>query len=613
MRIISKSANDNPVGLIKDLIKISDEAMLLKYTNWKIYRKKIRNEEHIVRSTNKEAPLFSSNYLEKKLNTFLSYLADNIPVMSVRGVENEDDDFAIYKQNLIDWMSSNQQINYRQKVMMLGKEIAITGIGYIKIYYDEDSESNDVGVRWEVISPENVKIDPLCGGDINKARWVIHLNKSVPVDKLLYHYQKRDLEPTITTSFDLHDEWKPTEQEGVHGIYDGMATVMECYIKDYTMETIEEVNDEGIVTKNRVRKYPKWRLIIICDGCSKPLYDGNLPYGYEDMPIIPVVYEEDTNTMYPISLIEKVLPLQDKSDQLERQIFKNIRLIVNRQRKLQTNSGLKKSDINSQPGFIYEMTDINGLQWDNPTQLSGDIFRYRDTIPEEINTVSGIYEMAEGRGERGVTAYSAIVTLKDASTATMRRVVSSIEDGLLKAMVISMGLFVANKEEEMLLETLNNDLMIIKDYPETISKYNINGEMETIPIDRAAPEDKINWKMENGIHVVLSEMDIKRDLYISGDNALPSSKAQKARINLELFDRKVIDAETLLEAYDYPGRARIMRRQQQAQEQAMMAQMQQQGMEGLMSQMGGGENMLPESNSVPLLPELQPDRTQEKV
>ncbi len=624
-------AKEDPIGMVNALVGYTDKVMIAKYINWKRARNKIRNEKHAFYITaNTEAPLFSTNYMEKKLDTAMSYLSSNIPKITLAGATSEDDDAALYKQKLADWMLSNHQINYRDAIMKLGLNIFIAGVGFFKVSFNTEADENQCGVVWSILPPESVKVDPLCGGDLRKARWVIHERNNVPIDEIKYFFHKQVDSTDFGDTVRDQSIYKPSEKIDVSSVIkEGTATIRECYFIDYSTEMIDEVIDEGNIEENipptigkkRVRKYPTWRLLIVCSGVSKPLYDGALPPGYNTLPIFASPYELDELTLYTISLLEKIEPLQDLCDNLDRQIYKNIRLIVNRQRKLQANSGLEPEDLNDIPGYVYSMMNIDGLKWDEPTALSSDIFQYRAAIEDRIDRVSGIYEVAEGRAEAGVTAYSALVTLGDASTRTIKRITSIMADSLSLAFRLSLSLFKTYKGPSFTIKLLGGEtLKVVESYPDNISIKSVQGIPTSIPIEEAKPEHKLAWKQENNVQVVLDDIHEDLDFIIYADNELPSSKAQRARLALDLRALGDIDRENLLEALEWQGRGQVLRRMAMAEQQAAVAQqgtpmppgeedMMRQALQGVL----GGEMTLPETASVPPLPPLQPDRTQEKI
>ncbi len=119
---------------------------------------------------------------------------------------------------------------------------------------------------------------------------------------------------------------------------------------------------------------------------------------------------------------------------------------------------------------------------------------------------------------------------------------------------------------------------------------------------------------------MLDDIHEDLDFIIYADNELPSSKAQRARLALDLRALGDIDRENLLEALEWQGRGQVLRRMAMAEQQAAVAQqgtpmppgeedMMRQALQGVL----GGEMTLPETASVPPLPPLQPDRTQEKI
>ncbi|MDH7479873.1 MAG: hypothetical protein QHH02_07675 [Syntrophomonadaceae bacterium] len=304
------------------------------------------------------------------------------------------------------------------------------------------------------------------------------------------------------------------------------------------------------------------------------LRDDPLPYEHGELPLIPYKCTDDPTTLYPPSMIEIIEPLQDQADAIDEQIYRNLRLMVNRQRLLSASSGLEVSDIDNLPGRVYKVSGpLEGaMRWDEPPSLGAEIYAYRREIEERMDKICGIFEVTQGRTERGVTAYSAIATLQDASTRTIQKRLELLaevgEQAASQILALLKQYFGPWKSIRI---AGGEELVLVDDYPTEAYVEDENGvrEMAWTAEQRAA------WREQNRVQVVLADIDERFDIQVSADNALPSSKAQRAKVAMDLFSLKEspdspIDAEALLEALDWPGRSEVLRRREERRQAAIM-------------------------------------------
>lgn len=566
IQTLADKANVNPAGLVDELVSVTRKAMAQKHQAWARYRRKLRNEWYLG-IPERRRPLYSTNYLRTKLQTVTAYMALQVPVPSVAGTENSDDPGARYKQTLLDWALSGGQAGWKRAARKLAPQAETCGIGWIKVSFDPDANDGEGGPRLDVIPAEFVLVDPKAASP-EKARWVIHWIPDVAVESI---YAQYGVWPEGGGSHENSDSMssgqednRPSEQKQTTP--GSTFDVFECYLRDLSTNTIEEPDPEtGEIKKRQARKYSSWR--VIAKAGNTTLKDESFQYEHGELPLIPYLTTDDAETLYPPSMIEMLEPLQDQADAIDEQIYRNIRLIVNRQRIINATSGVKTTD--NMPGREYYVnTDIDKvMKWDDPPSLGQEIFVYRKEIEERIDKVSGIYEVTQGRTERGVTAYAAIATLQDASTRTIQarlEILAEVAEAVSRQVLSLLKQYCG--EWKSIRIAGGEELILVDDYPP--EAYAEDGGIREMAW---TPEQKTVWREQNGIHVVLSDIDERYDIQVSADNALPSSKAQRAKVAMELFalretPQNVLDAEALLEALDWPGRAEILRRRKEKQE-----------------------------------------------
>lgn len=597
---LTDRAKANPVGLVNELVAASRKAMARKYTAWARYRRKLRNEWYLG-LPERRRPLYSTNYLYSKVQTVKAYMSLQLPEPTIAGTESSDDHAARYKQVLLDWALSSGQAAWKKKARELIPEGEICGTAWLKVSFDPDANNGDGGPRIDVVPAELVLVDPKAV-DPESARWVIHWRPDVSAEEIYQEYGKwptRGGNERDKAADNRPDEQKSDTPGDVYDVY-------ECYLRDYSTETVEVQEEQQdpetgelvtVTVKREKRVYPSWRVITVAGQTL--LDDKPLPYDHGELPLIPYKCNDDPTTLYPASLVEILEPLQDQADAIDEQIYRNIRLIANRQRIINRASGIRNTD--NMPGREYYVNgDPNqAMKWDEPPSLGSEIFAYRQSIEERMDKVSGIFEVTQGRTERGVTAYSAIATLQDASTRTIQmrlEILAEVAETVSRQILSLLKQYYGPWKSIRIAG--GEELVLVDDYP--AEAYSPDGEMLW------SAEQKALWREQNGVHVVLSDIDERYDIQVSADNALPTSKAQRAKIAMDVFGMQdtgnnVIDAEALLEALDWPGRAEIIRRKKEKQ----MEQLSQ-----VLGEVAQQAQQVSAQQATPNTPELMPQQPQ---
>ncbi|MBT9130877.1 MAG: hypothetical protein DDT41_01173 [candidate division WS2 bacterium] len=580
---------NNPVNFIKEIVAYTKQALYKRHDAWARYRVKARNRWY----KTEDKPIdfmFSTNHIYRKMETGVSLMSQRLPVPTILGVEKADDDAAVLKQGIVDWMIGDKQCNWEIVGEQLAYETLLTGLSFIKVVFDPSMNKGDGGVRWYALPPETVLIDPLAI-NMDTARWVIHERQNVPIEEV-YALTGKYPSPGSTLGFLNEDKGKPYEQK--QGEIGMTTTRWECFIR--VLDPKERTKEEAMT--------PKWKLYIVYNGLENPIYSGDLYYDHGELPIIPLPSYQLATTLYAPGIVEAIEPLQDYIDVLDSMIFINLSNIVSRQRIIRTGCGLNAADIDDDAGRVWELTDINAMRWDNPPPLPQDVYIMKRDVEVSIDKVSGIHDVAEGRTQAGVEAYSAIAQLIEQSTKNIRRINKNMARAVSAATSQTLELYKQYLGPELFTRVAGESVYILTEYPDFLAIKSPDGEYINTPKGRATPDNKKAWKEENGIKLVLEDIDPRYDIMVSADNDMPTSRAQRARIALDLFalqesPNAVIDREALLEAIDFPGRLEIMRRTKE--KEMLLAQQ-----AGLMGGMPIGASPRQEQHAVPPLQEITP-------
>lgn len=547
-----KDAQNNPVGLVQQLVKEVTAEMSPTWARWERYRLKKRNKWYLETMTKR---LYSTNYLATKVEAIKANMALQLPWPECQGVEGSDRSIAQALTTLLTWELYN--CGWKKVIRQVVDEGETVGIGWLKPWLDPNKFDGEGGNVIDVCAGDEVLVDRKAR-TVEEIRFAIHKQENADVAALEREFKKK-----IVPSEEDQKHWKDGNAPTV--------TRYEAFLK----------TPEG------------WQVIRVA-GSTLLKPPEPLPYAHGRLPLIPY-FATDERTLYPPGTVELIEPLQDLADALDEQIYRNIRLTVNRQRTVLAGAGVEPHQLNNIPGHSYKVTTHEAIKWDSPPPLPAEIFAYRNEIENRIDMVSGVHRPVEGGTPGGgVTAWGAIAALQDFST---RRIQMKLE-------------ILADAATEVARQLLSN----IKQYYGPYRVIRVAGGKNFTILDEYPPElgfneetpieAKAQWREQNGIDLVLSDVDERYDVIVNADTALPPSRAQRAQTALQLFNLRdqngvpVIDDEALLEALDWPSRQQIINRKRQG-IQATQAQVQQMiggvtNQEALQSMMSGGQMTPPE-------------------
>lgn len=561
IKSLTDKLKDNPAGLIHELVATTNKAMAPKYQRWQRYRRKLRNEWYINNQWN-QRPLYSTNYLRSKVETVKAYISQQLPVPEVKGQERNDDIAAEVKNNVLQW--ALRMAKWEKKARELAHEAEVCGIAWIKPRLDPDAFNGQGIVVYDVIPSENVKVDPKATEPGN-ARWIIQHIPDVSVEEIEAFYGKKVIG---SDKEDTKNDNRPDEQKA--STPGQTCDVYEAYIRDYSMETaeepVEQETEQGVVqvlAKVKRRKYPNWRMIVVAGNtvlADKPV---------DRLPLKPYWPTDETGNMYPPSIVEMAEPLQDLADAIDEQIYRNIRMTVKRQRIVSSATGLTRNMITDAAGEVYMVSgDIDkAMKWDEPTLLGQEIFAYRKEIEERISIVTGIFSVAQGKPEFNIQTYSTVAALQDASTSTIKMRLKLLAETAAEVAQETLALIKENFGPYREIKITGQGVYrIIDEYPAELQE--------------ATEEEKRAWMEQNGIDLVLSDIDELHDIVVQAENALPADRSARAQVSLKLMETPaedglpVITRKALLDALDYPKASELIREIEELKNQQTMQQQQ---------------------------------------
>lgn len=370
-----------------------------------------------------------SNFIFSTIETIKPIMTDNNPKMMVLPKKPTALDVLDNIQNIMDyeWSRARMEIKLPQSIT-LALQI---GTAIIGLFWDGKDDNGVGNATPMLINPFNFFPDPLAT-DLDNAEYVIYA-KYEHVNKLKQRYpNKANLLSGGTIN---HSDLVPfgSDTSNVRN----QVLVLEAWMRDYTtvdVEETEEYEENGEKktkkTKKRKAKYPKGRVVVCCPELRVVLEDKENPYDDGKFPFKIIKCYDVPFEFWGKGEIEQLLSPQTYINDLMNQIIDNAKLTANMPWVIDKNSGIGKGQLTNRPGLIIRKnpgTDVKRLQ---PPTMPAYVAEMVDTLKRDIEIISGIHDVTQGRKPGSISAASAIIALQEAAQARIRLKVKLMEQAL---------------------------------------------------------------------------------------------------------------------------------------------------------------------------------------
>jgi len=287
-------------------------------------------------------------------------------------------------------------LDIERKNSLKWKDKFLFGTAFWKVVWDFDGNEIDT-VR---VPPDRLFPDPLAT-DFDDARYCVEL-MDMPISDVLEMYP------------DMYDEIRASKSEEFKDIFDrkndeiirsSRVNVWQFWYKDtaFDEETIVPVDVDKQEFTRRRRKYPNGRMTTLVGDVILEDRKNPLKYKGKDkvFPYVRDVLIQQLNEFWGIAIVDVMKEQQDELNELEAQIFDNIKSVVNAL--IVCAEGVLDIDtfVNA-PGGVFEVQTDGQQPIENVfkrlpgTNIASDVFRFRDIKVDELMKMAGITDTLTG-------------------------------------------------------------------------------------------------------------------------------------------------------------------------------------------------------------------------
>jgi hypothetical protein len=340
----------------------------------------------------------------------------------------------------------------------------------------------------------------------------------------------------------------------------------------YETVDITELWQKGIEGKIRVSYIANDSVLL--DTVEEPLGSKVNVFPFIRMVCTPV-----DNEMWGMSLIQPLEPLQVSVNKRTQQIIDHMRYTTSPI--LIAEDGTIDDDVViDTPGTILTVDRPEAVKWMDVPQLGAGPFQMKQMDRSDFETISGAFDVVQGRTPSGIEAAAAIMSLQEAAQVRQRDRMSEMERSLEKMARLCLLLIQSNYSEERALNLMGYDGKAV------IATINREIKVEELTEEdiAALQEAKIAIdSIDRALDITRGDFDIQ---LVAGSTVKPPEAAVLNKM-LTLYDRGIIPqdsygAELVLRALNFPNVDEIseyLQAKEEAQAQQMAA---------MQAQMGGG-------------------------
>lgn len=462
-----------------------------------------------------------SNRIKPIIRTEIARLTSQKPSASVIPASSDDEDlFAAYAAEQV-WES----VSNRNKLSRVHRNATwwevITGNSFIKIWWDPnklDYDSAPEGVSGDIcfghVTPFHLLVPDLREEDIQQQPYVLNLYTK-PIEWVKKFYGpllkgKNIVPDTISASEILNDAYLNLDNNAGNREPDSVLC-MEMWIKNGGCEFLEgdwviHVVGEHLVSISPMYQHGKYPFI----------HFGHIPSG----------------KFYRTSVIEDLIPLQREYNRTRSQLIENKNRMASLQLLAAQNS-IDPNKVTNAPGQI--ITYRPGLPPPQPLPLQpipNYVIEELSRNITDMEDISGQHEVSRGSVPPGVTAATAISYLQEKDDSLLSHTFADVEEGM----------------EEIARQTLS----LVGQYWDTAHMVKVVGE-----------EGYFDTLMLRG-----SDLKNNTDIRMEGGSSLPTSKAAKQALIMDMMKMGFISPNDGLKILEIGGVQKLYERLKRDESQA---------------------------------------------
>jgi cyclopropane fatty-acyl-phospholipid synthase-like methyltransferase len=495
-----------------------------------------------------------SNYVFSTVETVIPIMVANNPKILVLPQKEVFQQKADVIQRALDF--EWQRTKFFSKLVLSCRSGLIFGTVPIMMIWDKNSDNGLGNAKPVIVSPFNIFPDP-SATCVDDAEYIIYATYKNVGEIIAEYPEKANLLRKSTGK--PQDTYLAFGKDTTEFNPDTSILYIEMFSTDYSMEvSIEE--EGGDKYKVEKRKYPNGRKITIAGDVL--LDDSGNPYNDGKFPIVLWKCYDVPGRFWGRGEVENIMSPQQAKCDITNAILDNAKHTANTVWIVDKNAGVEKNTLTNRPGLIIRKNPGSEVHREPPPSLPAYIQNIIEVFNQDIEHISGVYDVTRGERPTGITAAAAIQALNEQAQGRIKLKVQQIEQMLSELG----GLWLSRIQQ--FWDTKRDVRVMDSDYNvqfDTIDKSDIDGDFDVIVAAGSTMAVNKTARLQQLIQMAQTQ----------AEDGLP-----------------MVDRQTVLENADLPNLEEILQRFAQIKEQQMMEQQmmaQQQAEQQMMMQQAQGD------------------------
>ena len=301
------------------------------------------------------------------------------------------------------------------------------------------------------------------------------------------------------------------------------------------------------LVKVRKRQFPNGRVITVAPELGLLLSDKQNPYKDGKFPFVILKDHDIAFEFWGKGEIEQLMSPQKYINELSNQIIDNAKNTANMPWIMDKNAGIGVGKITNRPGIIIRKNPGSEVRRDAPPPMPGYVSQQIEQMKYDIETISGVHDVTQGRRPTGIQAGNAIMALQEAGQARIRVKIKLMEEAL--------------SELSRMWYSRMKQFWVMDRYVRIVDNEN-EGDFKFVKVNKSNFEHEFDIKIKSGSTMQKNKASML-DLYIrlaqtSAEDGLP-----------------MIDRESVLEYTPIPNKREVLKKFEALKNGQMEQQMQQ--------------------------------------
>lgn len=522
------------------------------------------------------------NYTWANIMTEVGIQTDARPRVQYNAVETSDYEFAkqLEKINEVNW----GKYPWLQRVADLVTQCKWLHVTHAEVYWDKDLEDGLGDVGFRLLDPFYSYWDPFAT-DEDSLRGFIYA-APVPTAKLKKEHPDKadeiqaDVEliggknsDVVSTSSDRTIRGQTNVRAYKYDDRFGgepMTFLQRVWIKDETVEEVQENDSDGKPVYVQKKKYPKGRYIekcgntILYDGHNGAMLDsGCIPYEDGMIPIARLV-----NYSYPLEYAGENEVTHSRGPQkvinyVWSHLLDQMKMSSNPVTVIGATSGVDPDNVTNEPGLKILANDVNQVRREPGMPIAGGMQFIMDQAKASLDQTYGLTDVMKGAVDPAIGSGVLFDGYAEAAQVRPRLKNRNLDQFLARVGRLMLSRYLQFYTAPRAFRMTNE-----QGWPEHveffISQDGQGNKIANINKTTITPQGPQQSSMQSPIKG-MPDVDV-----LSG-SSLPFAKALKSKTALEYLNAGVIDPEEVLKTVDWPNYEAVLERMQKmAAQQAQM-------------------------------------------